>query len=337
MQRLDVLIAFVVVMLGVSLIITLCTQIVSSFLGYRGTNLRWGLVQLLKTLDPSLEGHAELIAQTVLTHPLISDSNVARFARQFVGVPLLGPYLGRLHLASAIRVEELLGILQQLSDPKANAGTAGSAVTTLLAKVDPAAAVMVPRLANAIGSLIPAGSQGASQLVNEIIAAEHSAVGSVESWFNTAMDRVKQRFAMQMRIWTILLAIALVFGMHLDAIRIFNQLSSNPEATQKLVDSAQALEKAAEQTKQQPQNSADVQEAAKELKEVSNTFNAADFQLIPNPYPPNYSGDNWLGLAFAAALLSLGAPFWFNALKALCSLRPMPTANQLGDSSQSGS
>jgi hypothetical protein len=53
------------------------------------------------------------------------------------------------------------------------------------------------------------------------------------------------------------------------------------------------------------------------------------FQLIPNPYPdPFYSywfssGLHVWGILASAALLSLGAPFWFNMLKTLTNLRPV--------------
>jgi len=53
------------------------------------------------------------------------------------------------------------------------------------------------------------------------------------------------------------------------------------------------------------------------------------FQLIPDPYPKpfyNYWTPSWLhfwGILASAALLSLGAPFWFNMLKTLSNLRPV--------------
>lgn len=53
------------------------------------------------------------------------------------------------------------------------------------------------------------------------------------------------------------------------------------------------------------------------------------FQLIPDPHPtPFYAywKPSWLhlwGILATAALLSLGAPFWFNVLKNLSNLRPV--------------
>ncbi len=63
--------------------------------------------------------------------------------------------------------------------------------------------------------------------------------------------------------------------------------------------------------------------------EVTDAFSKTRFQLMPDPYPWP-SGGQWswpfqhlLGILASAALLSLGAPFWFNTLKSLANLRPM--------------
>lgn len=50
----------------------------------------------------------------------------------------------------------------------------------------------------------------------------------------------------------------------------------------------------------------------------------AGIELLPDPYPGIRPTPQELpGLLVAAALLSLGAPFWFNALKTLTNLRPL--------------
>jgi hypothetical protein len=61
------------------------------------------------------------------------------------------------------------------------------------------------------------------------------------------------------------------------------------------------------------------------------------FRLVPDPYPPfsSYWTPNWMHLAgtlATAALLSLGAPFWFNTLKDLCNLRPVLAKKQEAES-----
>jgi hypothetical protein len=52
-------------MLGVSLIITILTQIVSSFLALRGSNLLWGIEVLLKELDPNLDAKLQAAQSSV--------------------------------------------------------------------------------------------------------------------------------------------------------------------------------------------------------------------------------------------------------------------------------
>jgi hypothetical protein len=52
------------------------------------------------------------------------------------------------------------------------------------------------------------------------------------------------------------------------------------------------------------------------------------FQIVPDPYPDisSFWKPSWLhfwGTAASAALLSLGAPFWFNILKTFSNLRPI--------------
>jgi hypothetical protein len=71
-------------------------------------------------------------------------------------------------------------------------------------------------------------------------------VGKVEAWFDMVMKRVSQRFTMQIRIWTVVFAFLLAFGIHLDSFDIFNQLLGNPVLRQKLVDQSEAMLKEAD-------------------------------------------------------------------------------------------
>jgi hypothetical protein len=68
--------------------------------------------------------------------------------------------------------------------------------------------------------------------------------------------------------------------------------------------------------------------AAKEdrLKQLQSTLGATGYELFPKAGRWNEEGDQWLyhipGMLLFAGLLSLGAPYWFNLLKNLASLRP---------------
>jgi hypothetical protein len=110
LQYLDIAIAIGVVMLAVSLLITILTQLVASILSLRGSNLRWAVTTLIQEVHPDLQDQAAKIANDVLTHPLISDSTLSRFAQ----MPFIGRLFKRWSLANAVRLEELVGVLDLL-------------------------------------------------------------------------------------------------------------------------------------------------------------------------------------------------------------------------------
>ena len=92
-QHLDIVIAFIVLMLVVSLMITAGTQVVVSLLGLRGANLRRGLVDLFETVCPGQEARrwAKEIARRVLRHPAISDSIFAHLRLRADRIPFIPP------------------------------------------------------------------------------------------------------------------------------------------------------------------------------------------------------------------------------------------------------
>lgn len=59
---------------------------------------------------------------------------------------------------------------------------------------------------------------------------------------------------------------------------------------------------------------------------IKGELDKSKFQFIPDPYPGwNYSiGErHFWGVLVMAAFLSMGAPFWFKALKTMSALRPI--------------
>src|SRR4051794_19599297 len=108
LERLDAVVAFVTLLLGVSLLVTILNQMIASLLGHRAAYLKDGIKDLLETLDPNLKPDLETIANDVLTHKLASDSV---FAHQSWAP-------GRWKMASTIRPEELAKLLQLVSKGK---------------------------------------------------------------------------------------------------------------------------------------------------------------------------------------------------------------------------
>jgi hypothetical protein len=387
-EHLDTIIAFVVILAGVSLLVTIFTQTVSALFGLRGANLLWGIETLLKELDPNLATYAKTISEKVLNHPLVSDSTLSG----------AGSLAKIWTLASAIRKDELIEILHMLARPTSGQIGAQASATwqgvlaQALEQLDKEAAENVVLAAPEIKKLFPNDPDKAQQVIDQMMTSAERLSGSINQWFDWMMDRVSQRFVVHTRIWTIVFSVLVAFALHLDALKLLSQLSSDAELRSRLVSSAEALTKKADEilvtsnnapaavyldamnklisahptelaSVGQPSGFTDLAggkawlaaklEAAKipgaeqwlqeyeALVPQAALRTAADnlhsilndklkFQLIPDPYPSpwyNYWTPSWLhlwGILASATLLSLGAPFWFNTLKTLTNLRPIP-------------
>lgn len=73
-QQIDTVVAFAMIMLLLSLVITAVVQLVVSVLGLRGRNLLWALTQLLKEADPSVKAKAKELARGIVAHPVLATS-----------------------------------------------------------------------------------------------------------------------------------------------------------------------------------------------------------------------------------------------------------------------
>ena len=347
-EKLDTLIAFVTVMLGLSLLITILNQMVAALLGHRGKYLKSGIKDLIETLDPELAAHAETIANDVLTHKLASDSIFAHFK--------WAPE--RWKLATSIRPEELIKLLKLCSAGKSYAAK----IDTLLSQMNPTIAREAKMIAEAVNASVavtapPAAANAAAagvggpvasapvppqatasdratadQVIKQLSGKASATIGRVEAAFNSAMDRVSQRFTVHMRVWTILFAVILAFTFHLNAVNIYSRIAADAgmrasldRASQTMLSRYQQLpsqqDTKPEQTKEAVQ--AKNKELAKNFsdtkKELANT--ELDIFEIPDPWS-SFGGMKGFFIVLAtASLLSLGAPFWYNALKGLTNLR----------------
>ncbi len=311
LRQLDTLIGFAGVMSVISLLITIITQCVSSLLGLRGRNLADALEAMLHKLDPQLNaqvtGLGKTLADYILTHSAVSDSILSMSGRWPVSWKR----------ASAIRPHELLAGLEQLSGqtpapdgPPQTLEQAAAKLLKILSMPTPATTEAI----NALKARLPelAAQQGRA-VIEHFNAATNVALGNLERRFNSAQDRARQWFAMHTRIITVIASVLVAFLFQLDSFQLLQRLSSDPEARARLVAGATALQ----------------QQAQQGLDEASPASQAIQsLVLIPNPYPAPGSGKwSWpwphlLGILASVALLSLGAPFWFNLLKSLANLRP---------------
>jgi hypothetical protein len=294
-----------------SLLVTLLVQALASFLALRGTNLRWGVATLLRELDATgklTAPNAEKIASAVLSHPLISDSTAfGRIFGKFIGGE--SKWVGKWKLATAIRADELGAILAKLEkQPATNAW-------------------------NAFVRALPAGANAQVQ----------ATIQDVEKWFDSTMDRVSQRFATHTRVATIAFSFVVALALHVDVLGIYTRLANDAPLRALFVAQAMSVAeteqpKPTEATEPKEPNPPAAAAAPEEQREVAKAAtNAAADQLRaalntlgPLGFLPKRPAEilcfrdvSILGILLGGMLLSLGAPFWFNMLRTLTSLRPI--------------
>ena len=326
LQQLDIAIAMVVVLLAVSLLVTIATQMISAALNLRGVHLRAGLVTLLKSLEPSLERHAGAIVDEVLTHPLVSDSAFGADSPFAVKRWAHDRLLGRWRLASAIRPKEFRAALGSVIDDDGNSARDWFEPLKAALSQDPhkllaAAQVTVDELKKSL----PSADADRLDAYSHALVSRFSGLESrVDFWFDSAMDRVSQRFALNVRTWTAAAAVVVAFAMHFDVIALYNKMAADPALRSRLVQMADTLKADADQTLNSRRDLSGLEKAAEQIRD---NFAVAQFQLgIPSlsEQRRRFAArglEALLGILIGAALLSLGSPFWFNALKGLTSLK----------------
>src|SRR5579872_4401783 len=430
---LDTAIGFAVVMLGVSMIIMILTQAISAALSYRGSSLLWGVETLLKKIDPAnlplLTKNAQAVAKAILTNTLVSDSVlsdsgggwIVRALRRITAI--FQPLLEKYRLASAIRPNELVGILSHFvanpsllpipagltSDPVKFQTDLASEIDKLLKTVNPIVDRQLTMVKNVVDSATTLASNAAAAvaanatpIIQDAVNAVGKEAGKLEAWFNATMDRVSQRFAMHVRICTIILAFLTAGVLQLDAIQLLSKVYTNSDTRNSLVGIAGGMNQIAQNlltpgmsTPQQVQSTmtnlfdplfkkaltdnsvmgpkppvtvSSVAEgdnwiesnlsgtqrdqvrgefdktankavndfmanSAKSANQIRDLLQSAGFQV---QFPPqiNFGAafkslfEHFWGIFVSGALLSLGAPFWFNSLKALLNLRPVVAQKQ---------
>ncbi len=315
LKSLDILIGFSVIMLAVSMAVTLIIQAILNLLGMRGKKLLEGVVALIRQIDPQLltEQHATELANQILRHPMLSSAP------------------GK--LADVVQREDLIKVILTVAAGavvvKEAAAGAETTVTTTTAAAERRPSEAEQALVQALsrtGISNPRATLDAIRMVSmrmeaarpelashvrEAIAVIHQAesqfVARVNGAFDQTMERVSHSFTGHSRIWGVAISLLLAFVLQLDSFRLVNRLAMDDALRNTLVQqSAQAA--AMSGTEQLHQLATD--------------------SLIT--WPDGW--DNWkkqmgessvFGLLLTAALLSLGAPFWFNVLGDLLKLRPM--------------
>jgi hypothetical protein len=167
LTQLDTVIAFTVLLLGISLLITILNQMIASLLGHRGMYLKDGIRDLLATLDPGLADEAEAIAEGVLTHKLASDSVFANVR----AAP------ARWKLATSIGGDELSKLLVLCSQGKSY----DQSINNILKQVNPTVERELQLLADTVNATALGSTAVADRLAKQVSDRGPTEFGRLEA------------------------------------------------------------------------------------------------------------------------------------------------------------
>jgi hypothetical protein len=297
---LEVAIGMVFIYLLLSLIITAATELIASYMNWRADNLRKGLQRLL---DPTL-------AQELYNHPLIK--NLAKSNR------------GPSYIPSETFALALIDVIANLD----SATVQGAKDFETLIKSVPSTDV------RRVLSLLAAEAGQDGQKLQK----------NIENWFNNSMDRVAGWYKRKTQAVNVTLAIVLAIALNADSVLIVRSLSNDSALRAALVAQAQELAKTtpAESEKVQPGTNAAADELEKRINKLSGLG-------LPVGWTDDKSGDasrrwpgwmpsetdtktwgvtwsetirdHFLGWLLTALAVSLGAPFWFDVLNKIITIR----------------
>src|SRR5579862_851270 len=171
---------------------------------------------------------------------------------------VFGGLVSRWRLATFIRLDEMVAILERLSAPaggtlpdpaqRAMLVLAGETQSrTVRSKANPVSAQIDRIFRNTVEEDEGGVAVAVERPITQVAAPAEARVEGLNLWFDRAMERASQRFTMQARVITVVLSLVLVLGAHLDAIRLFRMLSSDAQQRAQMAASADALIKQAEQ------------------------------------------------------------------------------------------
>jgi hypothetical protein len=136
---------------------------------------------------------------------------------------------------------------------------------------------------------------------------------AAEEWFNDAMDRVSGWYKRWAQRITCVLAVVVAVGLNANAIDIGERLANDPTVRAAVVSRAEA---AASEEK------GDAKAAGQKAEDAVKELDALELPLLwPDGFLHGFDLAMVVGLLITAIAISLGAPFWFDALGKLARLR----------------
>lgn len=288
LESLDTLIAFVLIMLLVSLLITIVVQMAAAVFNLRGWNLLVGLKNTFAVIAPDTQDNA-LSRYSVVNRE--NDKQRKKLAKYLLKGGLLSDsflpwWLTIWRHASAVRPSELfdaihriaigkepanetlknsarkiligLGVTEQTINNAAaeitSTAQTAKAFADLMAQVSaleslPDAMKMKLQMArDQLTERLKTAGEAVASQVIDVAGELDSAYQKFHYWTCISQERAEQWLTMHTRLLTVFFAIIAAFALQLDTVEIFKLVSSNKAVREKLVAQAAAVSSQAEKT-----------------------------------------------------------------------------------------
>jgi hypothetical protein len=341
LEILDVVIGLMFVYLLLSLLATAINEYISAVMNRRGKELARGIGRLLEDLEaPDALRHAfkglapgmtpQTLTEQFYSHPLIRPlaTRRGRLFGLIHSVPRLPSYIPARTFALALL--DVLGYSEpSATDPAPAAGSKEASLIAIMKLLKRESPLDLSELKSmlekanlpqdAILRIMEASSGAQSRL-------QHLHDG-VEVWFNNAMDRVSGAYKRNVQGWLLVIGIGIAFAMNADTIQMWRQLAADDELRTAMVERATSTLPTVDSIINRPaDDTLTVEEARERYQTARSLVSEMDLQL-------GWSGENgwpargWptfykiIGLLLTGIAISLGAPFWFDLLNKVISIR----------------
>jgi hypothetical protein len=220
LENLDTVIAFVAVILLLSLVITTLVQMTSWFFKFRESTLLWGITRVLRQLAP----------------PELSQDSISKLATQVANHESLQNRDSR--PANAISFDEFVKVLQLIGESSSN--EAGMAKVLAALRTAPLQEVnsLATALTAALSVAFPQQRVQVEDAVERVKAKALEAGNKLRFWFDTIMARTTERFTWNTRRVTVIAAIGVAVLARVDSVDILRQLAQKPDVRAKIVQMA---------------------------------------------------------------------------------------------------
>lgn len=203
----------------------------------------------------------------------------------------------------------------------------------------------VPAAAAALASVTAAITE-AREALDDAFGAFKAKLGEMEQWFDTTMQGFEERYHRGMRTWSLIIAAAVVVYLNANPFSIYRSVATNEVLRATLVNGGTEIKTLADtlaeaekkdETDPKPATLEDVKKKRAELEQVVGIYTSYGFEPLTLRsvgawldgliYCNAGEGTWWgrrgndvrtlFGWMIMTMLLSLGAPFWHDALESL--------------------